>query len=158
MALEYKILDTKATVNVGGDEFVDLLTDNVKSLDVMYGQPIVVNKHYVARPDLISLAMYGDDMYADIICKVNGISNPFEINEDDILYIPSIEFIMEFLKQDRKPSEFVVPDIDDDQITISKKEDIQNFKKLLSDTRTPNEQTINDSNYIIDRSLGLVFY
>ena len=157
MALEYKILDTKATVNVEGEEFIDLLTDNVISLDVMSGQPIVVNEHYVARPDLISLAMYGEDDYADIICKVNGISNPFEINEDNILYIPSIETVMEFIKKTRKTSEFVTPDKDDD-VNISVNNESDNFKKLLSDTRAPNEQTINDSNYIIDRSLGLVFY
>nr|DAO55404.1 MAG TPA: hypothetical protein [Caudoviricetes sp.] len=157
MALEYKILDTKATVNVDGEEFIDLLTDNVIPLDVMSGQPIVVNEHYVARPDLISLAMYGEDDYADIICKVNGISNPFEINEDDILYIPSIETVMEFIKKTRKASEFVTPDKDDD-VNISVNNESDNFKKLLSDTRAPNEQTINDSNYIIDRSLGLVFY
>ena len=157
MALEYKILDTKATVNVDGEEFIDLLTDNVIPLDIMSGQPIVVNEHYVARPDLISLAMYGEDDYADIICKVNGISNPFEINEDDILYIPSIETVMEFIKKTRKASEFVTSDKDDD-VNISVNNESDNFKKLLSDTRAPNEQTINDSNYIIDRSLGLVFY
>ncbi len=52
-------------------------------------EAVVVNKYYVARPDLISLAVYGTDEYGDFICKFNGISNPFELNEDMVLHIPS---------------------------------------------------------------------
>ena len=47
----------------------------------------VVSKEYIARPDLVSLAFYKTDEYADIICKVNGISNPFELNENMVLLI-----------------------------------------------------------------------
>ncbi len=47
-----------------------------------------VSKSHVARPDLISRIMYGTDIYGDFLCKVNGISNPFEINEGDIILVP----------------------------------------------------------------------
>lgn len=52
------------------------------------------NWHRVAvseemRPDLVSLAYYGTENYADIICKYNGISNPFSLAKDDIIKIPN---------------------------------------------------------------------
>ena len=34
-----------------------------------------VSGEYIMRPDLISLDAYGDTMYADVICKINGISD-----------------------------------------------------------------------------------
>ena len=58
-----------------------------------------VTKEYIARPDLISLDAYGDGMFTDIICKLNGVSNPFELNEGMKLIIPSPEDIMKFAIQ-----------------------------------------------------------
>jgi hypothetical protein len=114
----------------------------------------VVNEYYVARPDLISLAMFGSDKYADIICKVNGISNPFELNEDDVLLIPNIEYLNDCLNKNREASEV----IKDPQNDFIQPIDINNRQKKKNERRSPNEQTIGDSNYIIDKSLGIVFY
>jgi len=50
-----------------------------------------VPKEYVMRPDLISQAVYNTSTYAEIILKYNSISNPFSINEGDIILIPEIE-------------------------------------------------------------------
>jgi hypothetical protein len=54
----------------------------------------------VARPDLISLATYNDASYADLICKLNGISNMFELNEDDVIVIPTYDYIEKFYRVD----------------------------------------------------------
>ena len=105
--LNYRILDTKPKYSKEdeNDEYIDLLANNYKIPSSGYkGTPIMVNEYYVARPDLISLAMYGDDKYADIICKLNGISNPFELNEDTLLYLPSIEFLDECIVPVLSPS------------------------------------------------------
>ena len=115
---------------------------------------MIVNKYYVGRPDLVSLALYGDDRYGDIICKINGISNPFELQEDTVLIIPNFEFLNDCLYKDSVASDIIKDD---------KKEYIQfidknNKQKLKNESRSPNEQTIGDSNYIIDKSLGIVFY
>jgi len=40
------------------------------------------------RPDLISLSYYGTENYADILCKYNGISNPFSLAKDDLIKVP----------------------------------------------------------------------
>jgi hypothetical protein len=33
--------------------------------------------------------VYGEDTYQDQICKMNGISNPYSLNVDDVLVIPN---------------------------------------------------------------------
>ena len=50
-----------------------------------------VPKDYVMRPDLISQAVYNNTLYAEYILKYNGISNPFSINEGDVILIPNLE-------------------------------------------------------------------
>ena len=87
--LDYKILKNKGKLykkNSNGttEEFLDLLTKSCNSMDSTAGDIIIVNKHYIARPDLISLAVYGSDEYADLICKYNSISNPFELKEKNV--------------------------------------------------------------------------
>ena len=90
--LNYDILHNKPTIDINGEEGLDLLTKSLNFVDgTQQGNFLQVNEYYVARPDLISLAVYGDDRYADIICKLNGISNPFELNEKMVLFIPTLE-------------------------------------------------------------------
>ena len=40
------------------------------------------------RPDLISLKYYGIQSLTDVILKFNGVSNPFSLQEGDMLEIP----------------------------------------------------------------------
>lgn len=49
-----------------------------------------VEQDTVMRPDLISYKFFGTDKYADAICKVNGIFNPFSIEEGKVLVIPDV--------------------------------------------------------------------
>lgn len=49
----------------------------------------VDTEKYQMRPDLISMAMYGDIDEAEYILKFSGISNPFSLDKDDILKIPN---------------------------------------------------------------------
>lgn len=52
-----------------------------------------VSSDLVMRPDLISLYNTGDPQYCGSLMKVNGISNPFAIDEGRILIILSPEVI-----------------------------------------------------------------
>lgn len=152
--LDYKILDYKSKINKNNDTYIDLMSDSFNMSSVAFdGQVIIVNKYYVARPDLVSLAIYGTDDYADIICKINGISNPFELNENDILFLPDIEFIRNCCKQSSSKSEIVETE---DEILTPKK--TNNFQKKKNERRSSNEQLEGEQNYVIDKSLGLVFY
>lgn len=152
--LDYRLINTKPLIQKDNTSYQDLLSKTFNDDRGYYAQVIIVNEYYVARPDLISLAMYGDDKYGDIICKINGISNPFELNENDILLIPNIEFVNECLNKQRVPSEIISNPKQDFIQPI----DVNNKQKKKYENRSPNEQVVGDSNYIIDKSLGIVFY
>ena len=150
--LEYKIINSKPTIVNNNVEYMDLLASNFNTKISLSGTPLIVNKYYVARPDLISQAMYGTDKYADIICKVNGISNPFELNEDDILLIPSVEYCESCINKSITISELIT-ETNSNIVNTHK-----NYQKTTAETRSPNEQTSGEQNYIIDQSSGLIFY
>jgi hypothetical protein len=50
-----------------------------------------VPKEYEMRPDLISGAVYNNSLFAEVILKFNGISNPFTIQAGDMILIPSLD-------------------------------------------------------------------
>ena len=152
--LNYRLINTKPLITVNNRTYQDLLSKTINDERGWNANVVIVNKYYVARPDLISLAMYGDDKYADIICKINGISNPFELNEDDVLLIPNINYLNDCLNKQRVPSEI----ISDPKQDFIQPIDVNNKQKKKDELRSPNEQTIGESNYIIDKSLGIVFY
>jgi len=150
--LDYRLVDYKSTLTRNGETYIDLMSKVWQNKIPKTGQILIVNEHYVARPDLISLAVYGSDEFADIICKVNGISNPFELNENDIIFCPSVEFIKESCKYSSGPSEMLKDEKDEISAPV------ENYQKRYDSKRSPNEQLIGDQNYVIDKSLGLIFY
>jgi len=175
--LNYKILQNKNNgkkiVDGQSVTFTDLLCkDMYEGVYINNFEFVVVNKDYVARPDLISLAIYKTDEYADIICKINGISNPFELNEDMLLICPSISEIDRILKpgtqtdimtegtnvvQSIGTSTYQKSNLDKAKETISK-EAKNKLQKQKSERRSPAEQTVTDNNFVIDKSLGIVIY
>lgn len=116
-------------------------------------RPVVVPKEYVARPDLVSLSVYGTDEYADLICKLNGISNPFELNEDMVLMLPEIDKLKSMVRVNASACEKIESEYNDNVAAA----EIGN-KKLKSDKRSPNEATVCDTNFVIQKETGLVFY
>ena len=107
MPLDYKILNKKPIITRNGVKFQDLAVQTIDPSVEISGSFLVVNKYYVARPDLIALAVYGDDRYTDILCKVNGISNPFELNENDVIILPHVETLMDLTNMSPVESVFV---------------------------------------------------
>ena len=188
--LDYNILNQKPTITTVKDgEYVtykDLLSQTYNGRFIHGGRIVEVEEYYIARPDLISLAIYGDDKYADIICKINGISNPFELNKGTWLYAPDIsvvtslftgtkigdDILAEYKTKNNnnkfngnyksnytgknKKSGDYVSSLTNNAETIDKKK--AKTKKYKNERRSPGEQTVMDKNYIIDRSLGIVIY
>ncbi len=153
--LNYKILENKSIITKDNTKFIDLLGDTyIYDENKVKGFPLLINKYYVARPDLVALAVYGDDKYGDIICKINGISNPFELNENDIIYIPNLDFILKCTKEADSKNDF----IDNSKENYLEIQNDNNFQKRKNEKRSPNQQVTGDSNYVIDKSLGIVFY
>lgn len=150
--LDYKLVNYKSTITNKGNTYIDLMSKVWQDYTLNNGRFVVVEKWYTARPDLVSLAVYGTDQYADIICKVNGISNPFELNEGNLLFCPDTDFIMNSCKYASGPSELVSNNND----TISSTKSV--WQKPKNSKRSPNQQIVGDNNYVIDKSLGIVFY
>lgn len=159
MSLNYKILEYKNTVSRNGESFIDLASKSFDKDMYPMGTFVVVNQMYVGRPDLISLALYGDDCYADILCKLNGISNPIELNEDDIIFTPNHSYLIECCKVFSPDSDDFVNERDDSIYTnnINQSNNV-NKQKQLEDKRSPHLQTQGEQNYVVDRTVGLIFY
>ena len=152
--LDYLLVDKKPMIKINGEVGKDFLYKSIDLEKNYSGGFIEVNEYYIARPDLISLAVYGDDKYGNIICKINGISNPFELNEGMVIFIPTYESINNIV--DMKANYYKTQLLDDiDEISKTKKEGNQ---KMKNEKRSPANQLVGDKNYIIDKSLGLVFY
>jgi hypothetical protein len=157
--LDYNIINKKNHIyyiNDNGieEEFIDLLSKTCDFSDISFSDDeiIIVNNNYVARPDLISLAIYGSDQYADIICKYNGISNPFELNENDIIRLPNAGNIQRMAQRFESKSDLIS---DSNSIISTKKYEHQ---KEINEKRSPNESVVGEENFVIDKSLGVVFY
>jgi hypothetical protein len=64
----------------------DFKSNNYTSFNVFK-----ISVEYLMRPDLISQAVYNNTMYTEFVLKYNGISNPFSMEEGDIILIPNLE-------------------------------------------------------------------
>lgn len=153
--LDYKIIEYKKKIKRNNKQYIDLLSKSFNGDLNAGGKLVIVNKYYVARPDLLSFALYGDDKYADAICKINGISNPFEMNEDDVLIVPDMEFLENYSKVfDSSGSDLISKDDDNDEILKLK----NTMQKRPNEPRSSNEQLVGETNYVIDKSLGIILY
>lgn len=146
--LSYNTIDFKNKIKSDylGEDIMDLLSQTFIIPSNYSYDVFKVTEEYIARPDLISLDAYGDDMFADVICKLNGISNPFELNKDMLLIIPSPENITDFANSaaamDYKWNE---------------SKPIQQVKTKQT-KRQANEAIIGDTRFKINQSSGIVIY
>lgn len=83
---DYELLDLTSTI----------FNEN-KSNDIIFNVYRVPDSMKM-RIDLVSIAAYGTDKYSDLLLKYNGISNPFSLDKDDILLIPTLDTIENDLK------------------------------------------------------------
>lgn len=146
--LEYKFSD--GTIERVKDLLVKTFDDTI---DFSNAYTIVeVSKEYIARPDLISFVLYHSDEYADILCKINGISNPFELMEGNILICPQPEFIDRFTKAVKTNMDGLA------STSSSLLNRTQTFKKNKDEKRSPNEATVFDHNYVQVGDTNLLIY
>ena len=80
-----------------GESIVNLLDNTFQLAEKYDAQIMEVTEEYTARPDLLAHDIYGDVLYTDILCKVNGISNPFELNEGMYIIVPTIDSLDNFV-------------------------------------------------------------
>lgn len=148
----HTVLNNKKTI------YSDWLSDNVINLgDSTFQIPesyqyeiMEITEKYIARPDLLSKDIYGDALYSDLLCKLNGISNPFELNKGMVIIVPSPDCIMDFMKTP------TVDECDTNETTSSSSTKPQSKKK--TDKRKANEAIIGDTRFKIDANKGIIIY
>lgn len=57
-----------------------------------------VTSEMVMRPDLMSISAFGEDKYTEMIMKYSEIENPFAIDKDDLIAVPSLNSIYNEVK------------------------------------------------------------
>lgn len=135
-----------------GEDAIDLLT-------LTYFEPssyeyilFKVPAEYIARPDLISIDQYGNTDYVDVICKLNGISNPFELNEGMILVIPEPSYIHLFSYTSDTIEALNISQAELKGLSATPQPKTKNEK------RKPNEAIVGDKRFKIDKDRRLVIY
>ena len=127
-------------------DYVINLGDSTFNIPESYQYEIIeITERYIARPDILSYDVYGDTLYSDLLCKLNGISNPFELNKGMLVIIPSPDCIMDFMKD----------------VTIEELDDYVENKptpKNKTYKRKPNEAVVGDSRFKIDKNRGVIIY
>lgn len=109
---------------------------------------IEVTDGFIGRMDLISKQVYGDTKYQDVLCKLNGISNPFELNEGTVLVLPDVSDIDEFYYYET-PEER-----DPDSSNASNKP----TAKAKKEKRKPNEAVVGEKRFHIDPNRKVIVY
>jgi hypothetical protein len=152
--LQYSTINFKEIIHSDylNEDILDLMNYTFEIPESYTYNIFEVTKEYIARPDLISLDAYGDGMFADIICKLNGVSNPFELNEGMKLIIPSPEDIMKFAIQ---PS---LKDLDANWGGILSGKQTNITAKNTKSKRKPNEAILGDIRFKIDKNSGIIIY
>lgn len=128
------------------EELYNLL-DNTFTIPSEYEYNVFkVTEQYIARPDLISYDAYGTNIYTDVICKLNGISNPFELNAGTLLILPTHEYISDFTHN-----------VSDSDKKFNSNKD-KPINKQKSQKRKANETIIGDHRFKINSVDGIVIY
>lgn len=147
MALNYSIINNKTIIHSDylGEDVYNLLDMTFKIPSNYNYNVFEVSEEYICRPDLISYDMYGDTKYADIICKLNGISNPFELNSGTKIILPDSEYIQKFIINEQ--------DVEVEQTYMA----VPTPKKKM-DKRGANEAIVGDKRFKIDSVSKVVIY
>lgn len=149
MSLFHTVLNNKKEIDSYwlGERILNL-NDPTFQIPNRYDYEILqVTERYIARPDILSYDIYGDSIYSDLICKLNGISNPFELNKDMVLVIPSPDCIMDFM---HTPT---ANECDDSNNTNNVP-----IAKQKNEKRKANEAIVGDARFKIDKTKGIVIY
>lgn len=104
---------------------------------------LLVLEDEVMRPDLVCNRVYGDQGLWDALLKYNGISNPFTISPDDLLYgIPSSSISSLYTKPREIPKRGEKTELDINPIVDPKTQKDKNRLSNLNKKKLP--PNIND--------------
>ena len=92
--LSIDTLANKPVNNINGIDVYDLTVSSINPNGRIDANKLkIVPTDFNMRPDLLCLTHLGDQDVLGTVLKINGISNPFSLNEGDIIIFPSKESI-----------------------------------------------------------------
>lgn len=142
-------LDKKSEITFKDQQILNLadsIFDLSKSLNTTY-VPYKLTSDYKMRPDLISISGFGTDEYTEIILKLNGIINPFSVDENDVILMPNIDDVTPNLVDNKNKTNY-------DNIIKS------NTNKYLDKSKIPSNSVSNTDyeNQNIGKNISSVNY
>lgn len=134
-------IDNKqAYTNNEGIDMIDL-TDSIFGVkdSVVTCSFYKVRKNMEMRPDLMSIAAFGEDAYAEMIIKYSQIDNPFSIEEGDIIAVPTLNSIYDDVK-----------DIYANSTGIETYNLVKNYHKYIDKSKVPSKLGAEESTAYVD--------
>ena len=131
-----------------GEEIIDFLGNTFNIPNDFDAEVVDLESGYEGRSDLISDEAYMDEMYFDVICKLNGFSNPFEVNATSALAFPTGPDLYRFAQN---PSDLWKESGD-------KEKTVKPRAKARNEKRKPNEAVIGDKRFNINGASKIVVY
>lgn len=96
-------IENKPVRLIKGEEVLDLTFKSVNTdVNPGYSRVILVTREMVMRPDLVAHMYCGSQNKVGSLLKINSISNPFSLDEGDILFIPDSQTLRDIVA---KPAE-----------------------------------------------------
>ena len=94
------LLNKESITKLNGEVVVDLIRRSVSFLGIKLnsGMICVVNEDTAMRSDLIAKSYYQDASICDLLLKYNGYSNPFALDVNDVIRIPEVLQLSNFVK------------------------------------------------------------
>lgn len=145
------ILDKKETFDsiYCEEEIVDLLSQTFRIPDDFRFNIMQTTEEHICRPDLVSYDAYGTPEHAELLMKLNGISNPFELNSDVYIIIPTYDYLEDFTIIPAKST----------HANIAVEEFIPAVASPIKNTRrTTNDSLVGDNRYKINPATGVITY
>ena len=148
-----KLLGRKRIIRRLGADLTDLISSTFRFPQETPGTggAILINEFENMRPDLIADRVYGKIQLWDVLLKYNGISNPFSIQSDDILYGPAGSALdamytspREITERDQRQENRVSPFLHPK--TKKDKDRLNNLKKKAGVVLPPNINKPGDKN------------
>ena len=131
----------KFVTDNNGNQLVDLAASifSKSAAGLNSYQTVKLTSHYQMRPDKVAFAEYGTDEYTEYILKYSGVSNPFSIDEDDVLFIP-----------DPGQAEAQMKDVEDEKTEIANQ--VQTYYKFTNtDFKSNSKSYDNLANKVIPK-------
>jgi hypothetical protein len=98
MIISKLLMAKKIFTSTAGDIIADLVSATFRfGKSPISAGPVIVKAEEAMRPDLLSNRIYADQDNWDSLLKYNGVSNPFSLEEGELLLAPAFKSLSELV-------------------------------------------------------------